>query len=117
MLTTLSSTTADLDGFVELQTTPETTDGETGRRISRVATLDGGAVVSDGGYSEADRTIELAWRPQTFTDDSLVARLVQLYDRVQVSTRSGCYLAAPEVYRPGATESTLRLLVVAKLSA
>ena len=116
MMHTLSTPTADAAGYVEIQTLPDTTDGEIGRRVSRIATLDGGAVVSDGGYSEADRTIELAWQPTAAAAEAAIARLLQSYSRVQVSTRSGFYLAAPEAYRPGANESTLRLLVVEKLS-
>ena len=33
------------------------------------------------------------------------------------SPAAGLFLAAPEVYIPGATESTLRLLVLERLSA
>lgn len=116
MLYTLSSITADLSGHVEIKSTPETTDGELRRRVNRIATLDGGAVVDDGGYSEADRTIELAWQP-TAALDAAVQRLLSVYSRIAVATRSGVFLAAPETYTPGASESTLRLLVIEKLSA
>jgi hypothetical protein len=115
-LTIISSPTADLAGYIEINVTPETTDGEIGRRASRIATLDGGAVVSDAGYSEADRTIELAWEPVSAQLEAAIARLLQTYGRLQVSTRSGLFLAVPEAYRPGARQSTLRLLVVARLS-
>jgi hypothetical protein len=35
------------------------------RRMSRSATLDGDAIVNDGGYSEADRTLSLSLRNLT----------------------------------------------------
>ena len=117
MLNTISSAEADLAGYIELDVTPESTDGDVLRRVSRVATLDGGVVLNDAGFSEADRTIELAWSPVSAEIEASIVRLLQTYSRLQVSTRSGCFLAAPEAYRPGARESTLRLLVVSKLSA
>ncbi|MDD2927060.1 hypothetical protein [Rhodoferax sp.] len=112
----LTTTTFDPLGVVTLDCVPEQTLGETRRRMSRVATLDGGAVFNDGGYSEADRTIQLRWVPKSAEQEAAVARLVERYARLQVSTRRGVFLAATEAYAPGATESSLSLLVVEKLS-
>jgi hypothetical protein len=116
VLNTLSTVTYDPAGYVEIRATGETTPGETRRRVNRVATLDGGTVVNDGGYSEADRIIEIAWASDDAAIDASVDRMVQLYTRLCVSVRSGLYLAAPEVYTPGAAQSTLRLLVLSKIS-
>ena len=88
----------------------------TARRVNRVATLDGGAVVNDFGQSEADRTIELRWRPRSAADEARVERLVRLYNRLHLATARGVWLAAPERYVPGANESRLTLLCVAKLT-
>lgn len=117
MIATLSSTVFDFSGFIELQLLPEYTDGEVRRRVNRVATLDGGAVTNDGGFSDADRTLELRWRPGTAESEAAVERMVRTYGSIVVSTRSGVFLAAPEAYIPRAAESTLRLLVLSKLSA
>lgn len=117
MLNTISTTTWDITGFVELDVFPRNTSGETRRRVNRIATLDGGAVFNDFGHSEADRVIELTWRPTTRATEDAIDRMVQVYEQLQIATRAGVFLAAPEVYRPGADESTLRLLVVEKLSA
>lgn len=54
MLATLSTTTADAAGYVELDATWESTGGDVSRRVNRIATLDGGVVISDGGFSEGD---------------------------------------------------------------
>ena len=35
--------------------------GDQRRRMNRIATLDGGAVFNDSGFSEADRTIRATW--------------------------------------------------------
>ena len=49
MLNTLSTPTYDLSGYVELQVLEDATFIETSRRVNRVKTLDGGAVINDGG--------------------------------------------------------------------
>ena len=116
MLVTLSTMTADLAGHVELPVNADSTGGETRRRVSRIATLDGGAVVNDGGYTAADRVLELAWVSDSATREAAVRRLVELYHQVVAATRDGVYLVALESYSPGADESTLRALVLQKLN-
>lgn len=117
MLTTLSTPVWDAQGYIEVNALPSQNVGDTRRRVNRTATLDGGAVVNDSGYSEADRTIDLKWKPGTVDYEYTVERLVRFYPRVNISIRSGFYEAAVESYKPTPTESTLRLLVLSKLSA
>ena len=117
MLATISTQVWDAQGYIELDVLPGQTVGETRRRMNRVATLDGGAVVNDSGFSEADRTIDLKWKPSVEALEVLVDRLVRFYGRLNVSTRSGFYETAVEAYTPSDDESTLRLLVLSKLSA
>jgi hypothetical protein len=117
MLACLSSLTFDLDGFIEIKASDRMTSGDTRRRVNRIATLDGGVAVNDFGFTDADRTINMVWQPTSRAIEDAVDRMVQLYDRVHVSTRAGVFLAAPETYTPGAAESRLRLLVIEKLSA
>ncbi len=45
------------------------------RRMTRTPTLDGGAVVNDGGWSEADRTFTLVIRDLTTTDADTLATI------------------------------------------
>ena len=116
MQVTLSPLTFDPLGGVTINALPGQTLGETRRRMNRIATLDGGAVFNDFGFSEADRTIQLRWRVQSAAQEAAVQRLVQLYARIHVSTPRGFYLAALELYTPGASESSLSLLVVSKLA-
>lgn len=111
-LTTLAF---DIEGAVTLDVLPTSEMGDTARRMSRVATLDGGAVVNDFGHTAADRTITLRWRPQSRALEASVVRLVQLYGRLNVATRDGLFRVAPETYRNTATESSLILLVLEKL--
>lgn len=116
MRVVLSSLTFDPAGSVALIVAPGQTFGDTRRRMNRIPTLDGGAVFNDFGYSEADRSITLSWTVRSAAQEALVARLVQLYARVHVATHQGLWLAALEQYTPGATESSLSLLAVDKLS-
>jgi hypothetical protein len=117
MLNIVASYVADPAGYVELDVSNENTSGATRRRVSRIATLDGGAVFNDAGFSEADRTIELNWRSVSKTIDDAIDRLVQTYTRVTVVTREGAYLASPESFVAGRPDSRLTLLIVSKLSA
>lgn len=116
MRVTLSPIDFDPLGTVTIDAMPDQTTGETRRRMNRIATLDGGAVFNDFGYSEADRTIQLRWRPKSSAQEAAVKRLVELYARVHVATPEGFYLAGLEVYRPGVKESSLYLLVAEKLA-
>jgi len=114
---TLAAVTFDPAGYVELSVLPDTTTGDTVRRVNRVATLDGGVAVNDNGFSEADGTLSLRWTPISRAFEDNVRRMVQSYATVHVSTPAGVFLAAPESYTPSANESTLRLLLLSKLSA
>lgn len=116
MFAIISTPTFDPAGLVFIDCLPETTTGETRRRMNRIATLDGGAVFNDFGQSEADRTIELRWRPTAAETEANVERLVKLYAQLHIATARGCWLVAPETYTPGASESRLVLLVVRKTS-
>ena len=113
---TISSTTFDLDGSVEIEVLPDSFDGETRRRVTRVATLDGGVAMNDRGYAEGDRDLSYTWKTVSKAHNDAIARIVRLYPRVHVSTPSGCYLAAPQVFTPGVEESTISLLVIDKVS-
>lgn len=101
--------------FINLR--PSTEMGTTSRRVNRVATLDGGAVFNDFGHTEADRSIELRWLPESAAHEESIRRLVRLYTKITVATADGLFLAAPDTYTPGGTESRLSLLVERRLDA
>ncbi len=117
MLCTVSTPSFDLDGFVTLRLVSPAEPSETRRRVNRIATLEGGVALNDFGFTDADRTLALVWTPESRQQHEAIERLVQTYPQLHVATASGVYLAAPEFYQQGNEESTLRLLVIAKLSA
>lgn len=116
MLAVISSTTWDPTGYVELDTVMTQTRGDTTRRVNRIATLDGGAVVSDQGATDADRTIIIEWQSAGKDVEQTIETMVQLYSRLNVSIDGAVYLTAPSRYTPGET-SQLELLVLSKVSA
>lgn len=116
-LVAISAPTADPDGHVWLLSTQRSAAGTVTRRASRVATLDGGAVVSDQGFSDADRTLDLRWTPTDSAQEAAVERLLRLYALVTVSAPAGVFSAAPASYEPSAGDARLQLLITARLSA
>jgi hypothetical protein len=91
--------------------------GERRRRVSRVATLDGAAVLNDFGYSDADRALTLAWQPKDEAQEDTVRRITEIYSTVVLCMSDGAYEAAIESFEPQPETSTLRLLVMRRLSA
>ena len=112
----ISAIDFDIYGHVEIDPAPGSNDGETRRRVNRVATLDGGVAAPDGGYAEGDRTLNYEWLPVSADHNESVARLVRLYSTVHVTTPDGVYLAVPQVFVPGAEVCAITLLVLDKLS-
>jgi len=66
------------------------------RRVSRTATLDGGASVADTGYSYADKTILVQIPDAPLADIVFAEYICKTYQLVTVCTDDGAYLAIPE---------------------
>lgn len=87
------------------------------RRVTRTATLDGGAVVNDQGYSPADRTILIQF--DAAADEDLIEgmrRLLRLYSSLILSLADGCFTASPSAFRVTNGKATLTLLIVEALA-
>ena len=104
----------DINGAVLLWPLPSSDFGDVSRRVNRVATLDGGVVVNDGGFAEGDRTLELRWRYRPDVD-AKVAALVKNHSIIHASVAEGCYQTVPQRYRKSGMESSLTLLVTERL--
>jgi hypothetical protein len=87
------------------------------RRIARTATLDGGCVIADMGFSDGDRSLT-AEDPLPGIEAVEFARyIVENYGLVVVTTEDGVYEAAPEAYDVNASGVlSIKLLVSGKLS-
>lgn len=87
-----------------------------GRRVSRTATLDGGATVYDAGYSDGDRTINAV---ENWASEAAVAfarYIVEHYTSVAVTTEDGAYKAVPSSYQLNNGNLRMELLITEKLS-
>jgi len=113
----LSTLEFDPQAPVEVYALPESDFRSAGRRVNRVATLDGGAVFNDFGFTHADRTFTLIFQPTSEAHAASVKRLVELYPKITVSMPEGLFRVAPESYQHGSEDIRLTLLVDAKLSA
>ena len=113
----LSAPTFDLYGRAELVLLPSSPRDAVRRRNSRIATLDGGAVLNDSGYSDADREIVLRWAADARLD-AVVAYLVRFYARLVLSQHDGCYECAPSDFqaRERGDHSRLTLLILSRRS-
>jgi len=107
---TISTPTFDLAGSVTLAETSSTDAGSISRRVSRIATLDGSAVLADYGYTDADRTIKVV---ATIDPDTLasVQRLVKLYPLLVLACYDGLFYGAISASSPKRNELTITFLV------
>lgn len=85
--------------------------GDTSRRVSRVATLDGGAAVLDGGYTVTDRTISLDLSDQTKETIDALKYLCSVHSSLLVLTEDGAFKAAPERVSIAGSSASMTLLV------
>lgn len=115
MLVSISAQVFDIDGQVYIPAEPDS-NNVLARRVTRVATLDGGAAFTDGGFSDSDRTINLTWRTVSREHSELVEALIRNYAFLTVAKNDGCFIASPETFTPGPAECTMVLLVKEKLT-
>ncbi len=85
--------------------------GDIARRVSRVATLDGGASILDGGYTVADRTISVDLFGQEKTTVDALKYLFQVHESLLVLTEDGAFKAAPERISISGNSARMSLLV------
>lgn len=90
----LSTPTFDIDGFVVLHEDGNTdTDART-RRVSRTATLDGGVVLTDSGFSHGDRTFNISVAGVTKALYDSLAHLQENYPEIIIATAEGMFTGA-----------------------
>jgi predicted ThiF/HesA family dinucleotide-utilizing enzyme len=88
------------------------------RRLSRVATLDGGAVIVDNGFSPSDGAINLVIDAgaNSLAVYKLVADMIKSFGMVTVSTVDGVFLAALESITNNKTRLVIKLLIKSQLA-
>jgi hypothetical protein len=110
----ITSIAFDPIGPLVLHPLPDSAVTEVRRRVNRTATLDGGAVVNDGGYSVADRTWRLRWILRSESELRRLQELVQTRRTVRVASREGCFRAVISKARADSKKAELELLLLEK---
>ena len=86
------------------------------RRMTRTPTLDGGAVINDGGWSESDRTLTLAIRRLSEADAAVLATIAATTEQ-HLALPHGLYRGRVKSHvLNGAAESRLTFWVSEKLA-
>lgn len=116
MLVHISAKTFDLSGALSITPLPRSRTPPSGRRVTRVATLDGGVAINDRGFAHGDRTLTLLYKPVSAAHDAIAQRIVELHTRVTLTTSEGCFEAAPDTFTPTPEENSFSFLIISKLS-
>jgi hypothetical protein len=117
MIAVLSAIAADPLGVVELEIDFSGSDfNSLSRRISRTATLDGGVVLTDLGYSDGDRTVLLATPPDAEALAGL-QYLLRNYGLVNVALPDGFYQTGLANLQANGENLAVSLLLKQRLSA
>lgn len=106
----------DILGYIEIDVLPDNEPAEKIRRATRSPVLGGGAVLSDGGYTDADRTFNYTWQPVSQSHNDSVARLLETYSLIKVHNREGTFSCSFTNFRDDGDISSIRLLPIEKLS-
>jgi len=85
------------------------------RRVTRRATLDGGSVTEDYGFTDSDRTFTIV-AVLTKTQIESLEYLVRTFSSIVISTVAGLFLASFESTRVKGQEVTIKLLIKEKLA-
>ena len=105
----------DENGAFILQALPETRTREGARRLNRRKTLDGGVVITDGGFSEGDRSMSI----QVTATEELWAALwyfFQNVNQVVISADGSCYLGMLERVSEADGKVSLNMMIQEKIS-
>jgi hypothetical protein len=88
-----------------------------GRRVSRTATLDGGCVVYDTGYTDADRSITVSVPGPSADDLSFARHVCESCQAVRVFTPEGVFAGVPESHRVSSGTLKITILITDRLDA
>lgn len=112
----LASSLYHSEGALMLDPLPEDTKiRENSRRLTRTKTLDGGVVITDGGFSHGDRTLEIAVSSTSALWQILWA-VFQSASWITLSTEEACFLAKMEDLRESRGQIIMKILISQNIS-
>jgi hypothetical protein len=115
-LISISPRLYDLQGGIIAKRQSDTNTDTVSRRVSRVATLDGGANFFDNGFSDADRDFSVVLHTPSAADVERAKEIVRNFSEVTVSTEEGCFLGTITRGAPSQANFTLSIFIKARLS-
>lgn len=107
--------TYNVDGDLRLDITGDTELETVSRRLSRTATLDGGAVIYDTGHSSGDRTFNLFFPGISQANSELLQAWTKAYSILHITTAESTFEIAPETYKYARGRGQLTALVQSDL--
>jgi hypothetical protein len=119
MKISLCTTTASLLGDLLLDTSDnQSTLDYLARRVSRVATLDGGSVIIDNGFSVADGKFKLVIDPEKNSVSLYrqLSLLISQYSLFTIACHEGVFLGTLENANNNKTLLTLNFLITQQLA-
>jgi hypothetical protein len=90
--------------------------GEILPRISRTATLDGGAVIATSGCTHADRTLEVVSDNTPLASEDILRRMAAQASMVQLSNYEGVFTGYISRFSAKSAEVSFTFLVQEKLT-
>lgn len=89
----VSSIDFDVDGLISFEEDKQETNyGRKSRRGNRIATLDGGSVVQDRGYSDSDLTFQITVKVYKQVIFDRLSVLLETTSLHRISTREGVFI-------------------------
>ena len=111
----LASYSYDVDGDIMIAPLHEDTDIRSAeRRLSRVKTLDGGVVITDGGRAAGDRTFSIACQSEESIWNTL--RGIAANSWVTVSTDEACFKGKVQKLSEKNGKITIELMIESDLT-
>jgi len=108
----LSTKLFNLDGHWVLNPKLNSTDyRKIERRVSRSATLDGGASIIDQGYSDGDRTFKFDFVDLSPDIVSSIESAIKVYSEFLLCSDVGAFFVTPSLFDYRNNTLTLNLLV------
>jgi len=86
------------------------------RRCSRTATLDGGCVIYDTGYSVSDVTLKIKDDEAMKRQIDFAKYLVENYGAIIVTTKDGAFLGVPASWKYDGKTLVMEIMVTEKIS-
>ena len=111
----VSTTQYDPDCPVVFREAATSKLGDVSRRTSRIATLDGGAVLADYGYTDADRTLKVS-ALLTVLQIDLLETLISRWGEHTLSCNRGFFVGVINELTFSRGETTFTFLVTERLA-